>query len=126
MCNFLRVEIVKGTRLLLGLAAGALLLLQFADCASSMALDQRSMQCCGSMPCMPANPSHDCCKTMIPAHPATPLPSTRAPLFAPAVASIEPTPIRDVVCSATAHRVMVKVQQHSPPSLYMLHSSLLI
>src|ERR1700693_2185105 len=50
-----------GKRLFLVLAAGALLLLQFADCMSAMTPDQESMHCCGSMPCTPAQQKHDCC-----------------------------------------------------------------
>src|ERR1035438_9956388 len=63
----------------------ALLGLQFGDCFSRIVADEQMMHCCGSMPCNPANTSHDCCKTMVSAdaskallgqHPSLPLPTT--------------------------------------------------
>jgi len=62
-------------RLLLTLATGALLLLQFGDCMSAMAQDPQAMKCCGSMPCAPANHGQDCCKNMVAPQVASVLPA---------------------------------------------------
>src|SRR6267143_1071243 len=113
-----------GKRLFLVLEAGALLLLQFADCMSAMTPDQESMQCCGSMPCTPGNQSHDCCKAMISAQAPNMLPSARVSLSAPAVVVIEHAPTLEITRSAPVPLVAVEAQQHSPPELYTLHASL--
>jgi len=115
-----------GKRLFLVLAAGALLLLQFADCMSAMTPDQESMQCCGSMPCTPANQSHDCCKAMLSGQSPNVLPTARVSLHGPAIVLVG-----TVASVATARLVssplnVVEAQQHSPPELYTLYASLLI
>lgn len=113
-------------KLFLALAASALLLLQFADCMSAMTLNQQSVQCCGSMPCTPANQSHDCCKAMVSAQGPTILQSARASLSVPVLIAIEHTPTLENVRSTSLPLVAVEAQQHSPPDLYTLHASLLI
>ena len=115
-----------GNRLFLVLAAGALLLLQFADCMSAVTPEHETMQCCGSMPCTPANHSHGCCKTMAAAQTPNMLPAARASLTAPAVATFAYTRTLDLAPSAPVPLVTVEAQQHSPPELYTLHASLLI
>ncbi|MGH9732335.1 MAG: hypothetical protein ACRD4A_11590, partial [Candidatus Acidiferrales bacterium] len=80
-----------GKKLLLVLAAAALLLLQFGDCMSAMSLNQQSMECCASMPCTPANHSHGCCKNMVSAQTPNFLPAVHASLHAPAVATFDYT-----------------------------------
>jgi len=117
---------MNGKKLLLMLVAGALLLLQFSDCMAAMASDQQNMHCCGSMPCTPANQSHDCCKTMVSVHTPNVLPTARVSLNAPAVVAVEHTTTLEIVRSATASPLAFAVQQHSPPELYTLHASLLI
>src|ERR1700676_5303427 len=117
---------MTGKRLFLALAAGALLLLQFADCMSAMTPDHESMQCCGSMPCTPANHSHGCCKTMTSVETPNMLPAARVSLHGPAVATVEYTRMLDIAPSAPVSRVTVEAPQHSPPELYTLHASLLI
>jgi len=117
---------MTGKRIFLMLAAGALLLLQFADCMSAMTPDRESMKCCGSMPCTPANQSHDCCKTMVSAQAPNMSPSARVSLNAPVVVAIERTPPLEIARSAFVPPVRVEAQQHSPPDLYTLHASLLI
>jgi hypothetical protein len=113
-------------RLLLMLAASALLLLQFADCMSAMTLDQQSMQCCGSMPCTPANQSHDCCKGMGSGQSSNLLPTAPVSLYVPAIALLEPLASVEMVRVVSLPFTIVEVQQHSPPDLYTLHASLLI
>jgi hypothetical protein len=70
------------------LALTALFVLQFADCFSPMSADQRTMECCGSMPCNPTNQSHDCCKTMV---------SSQSPSVLPAEHSVLNVPVSAVV-----------------------------
>ena len=115
-----------GKRLFLVLAAGALLLLQFADCMSAMTPDQQSMECCASMPCTPANHSHGCCKTMTSAETPTMLPAAPVTLRAPTVAIVEFTRTLEIARALPVPHVTVEAQQHSPPELYTLHASLLI
>ena len=113
-------------RLLVLLAAVALLSLQFADCMPAMTQDQQSMQCCGSMPCDPSNQSHDCCKSMVSSQSPSVLPVAQLTLHPPVmdVADILPSP-RALELSE-ASRTEFAAPQHSPPELYTLHSSFLI
>jgi len=117
---------MKLRRLSLVLAAGALLLLQFADCMSAMTPDEESMQCCGSMPCTPANQSHDCCKAMGSGQSSNLLPTARVAVYVPAIALIEPLATREMARVFSRPFNIVEVQQSSPPDLYTLHASLLI
>jgi hypothetical protein len=114
-------------RLSVLLATGALLLLGFSDCMSALTLDHQSMQCCGSMPCTPANHNHDCCKNMTPGTPNM-LPPGHVSLHPPIVASVEYSPMLAMVWNTRAPvpLAFVETQQHSPPNLYTLHASLLI
>jgi len=113
-------------RLLVFLAAVALLGLQFADCLSAMTHDQQSMQCCGSMPCDPSNQSHDCCKGMVSSQSPSVLPAAHVTLHAPVMV------VTDILASPQAtlypevSHLDFEAPQHSPPELYTLHSSLLI
>ncbi len=117
---------MMGKRLLVLLAAVALMGLQFADCLSAMTPDQQSMECCGSMPCDPSNQSHDCCKGMVSAQSPSVLPVAHVILDAPVMV------ITDVLASPQAtpypeaSRLDLDAPQHSPPELYTLNSSLLI
>jgi hypothetical protein len=113
-------------RLFLVLAAGALLLLQFADCMSAMTPDQESMKCCGSMPCTPANQSHDCCKAMVSGQSPNMLPTARVSLNAPVITLVEPLASVEIVRLVSLPLGAVDAPQHSPPELYTLHASLLI
>jgi len=116
--------IVKG--IFFVLAAGALLFLQFADCMSAMTPDQESIQCCGSMPCTPANYSHDCCKAMVSGQSPNMLSAARVSIHAPAIALVEPLASVATVQIVSLPLSVVEAQQHSPPELYTLHVSLLI
>jgi len=113
-------------RLFLVLAVSAVLLLQFADCTSAVAADQQAMQCCGSMPCTPANKTHDCCKTMVSGRTPSVLPTARASLHVPPVAVVGHAPMLEVARFIPVLTAPVEPQQHSPPELYTLHLSLLI
>jgi hypothetical protein len=113
-------------RLLIVVAAVALLGLQFADCLSAVTQDQQSMQCCGSMPCDPSNQSHDCCKGMVSSRSPSVLPVAHVTLHVPVMvvtdvlASPKETPYSGVA------RLDFEAPSHSPPELYTLHSSHLI
>jgi hypothetical protein len=111
---------------LLVLAVVAVLFLQFADCMSTMTLDQQSMQCCGSMPCEPSNQHHDCCKSMVSSQSPSVLPAAHISLHSPVmfVVDVLPSPLVSQLFEAT--RADLAAPQHSPPELYKLHSSLLI
>jgi hypothetical protein len=113
-------------RLLVFLAAVALLGLQFAECMSVMTPDQQSMQCCGSMPCDPSNQSHDCCKGMVSAQSPNVLPISHVTLDPPVmvIAGVLASP--QAVPFPEPSRLEFAAPQHSPPKLYTLHASLLI
>src|ERR1700752_2857364 len=113
-------------RLFVFLAAGALLLLQFADCMSAMTTDQHSMQCCASMPCTPANQSHDCCEKMTSPQTPSMLPTARISLHAPTVATVKHKRKAEIVVSPLVPPVAADDPPYSPPELYTLHASLLI
>jgi hypothetical protein len=115
-----------GKRSFLALAAVAVLLLQFADCMSALTPDQQTMQCCGSMPCTPANKSHDCCKTAISGLTPSVLPTARVSLSAPLLAVIEPQLGLEIARFVPVIPQPAEAQQHSPPELYTLYVSLLI
>ena len=108
------------------LALAALFALQFADCFSPVSADQQTMQCCGSMPCNPANQSHDCCKTMVSAPSPNALPVEHSVLNVPVAAVADHVSVAEVVVFAEASPSRFEAPQHSPPELYTLHSSLLI
>ncbi|HWO31728.1 MAG TPA: hypothetical protein VNO32_23280 [Candidatus Acidoferrum sp.] len=108
------------------LALAALFALQFADCFSPVSADQQTMQCCGSMPCNPANQSHDCCKTMVSSPSPSVLPVEHIALNVPVVAVVDNLTAPEVVVIAEFSPSRFEAPQHSPPELYALHSSLLI
>jgi hypothetical protein len=108
------------------LSLAALFALQFADCISPLSADQQMMQCCGSMPCNPANQAHDCCKTMV---------STQSPSVRPVEHSVLNVSVAAVGYLLSAPEVVViarvspsrfEALPHSLLELYTLHSSLLI
>lgn len=115
-----------GKKLFLVMAVGALFFLQFGDCLSAMTLDQQSMQCCGSMPCTPANHTHGCCDKMV--SPQTPnmLPSAHVSLHAPNLVTVDYARALEILRPAPTLAVRIDPQYYSPPELYTLHSSLLI
>jgi hypothetical protein len=108
------------------LALAALFALQFADCFSPVSADQQTMQCCGSMPCNPANQSRDCCKTMVSSPSPSVLPAEHIALNVPVVAVVDNLTAPEVVVIAEFSPSSFEAPQHSPPELYALHSSLLI
>lgn len=84
------------------------------------------MQCCRTMPCTPANKSHNCCKTMVFAHTPNILPVGRVSLTAPTVAAIDYSQAIKTAQFIPVARVAVETQQHSPPQPYKLSLPLLI
>jgi hypothetical protein len=115
-----------GKKLLLAMAAGALLLLQFGDCMSAMGQDQPSMKCCAAMPCTPANHGQTCCKNMVSAQPAYMLRADHVSMQSPTVATVEYPLMFEAVRANPARSVAIHAPQHSPPDLYTLNASLLI
>jgi hypothetical protein len=113
-------------RLLVLLAAVALLGLQFADCLSAMTQDQQSMQCCGSMRCDPSNQSHDCCKGMVSSQSPSVLPVAHVTLHAPVMVVTDILSSPQAMPYSEVSRLDFEAPQHSPPELYTLHASLLI
>ena len=84
------------------------------------------MQCCRTMPCTPANKSHNCCKTMISAQTPNIVPVGRVSLTTPAVATIAYARMLEIPRFTSVARILIQTQQHSPPALYTLNVSLLI
>jgi hypothetical protein len=115
-----------GRKLLLAMAAGALLLLQFGDCVSAMGQGQQSMKCCAAMPCAPTNHGQTCCKNMVSAQPPYMLRADHVSLQSPSVGTVEYPLIFEVVRANPARSIAIHAQQHSPPDLYTLNASLLI
>ena len=106
-------------------AAGVLLLLQFADCYG-MSLDQQSMQCCRHMPCNPANKAHDCCQKMVSAQAPSALPAVHAPFAAPVAIAVDRVPLAEAALTIQVASPGIDPPQHSPPALYIVYASLLI
>lgn len=115
-----------GKRLFFPLAALALLLLQLGNCMPAMAMNAGAMQCCGSMPCTPANQSQGCCKNMLSASAPNMLPGHHVALHGPAVAALEYPLVAEILRYAPDPYSIIEAPQHSPPDLYTLHASLLI
>jgi hypothetical protein len=113
-------------KLLLVLATAAILLLQVADCASAMTPDRQSMQCCGSMPCSPANKVQGCCKTMNSAPTPSAIVKARVSVSAPSIVAVWYASIAEFIRHTSIPSSTVKVQQDSPPELYTLYAALLI
>jgi hypothetical protein len=108
------------------LALTALVALQFADCLTPMSADQQTMQCCGSLPCNPANQAHDCCKAMASSQSPSVRPTQQTALSIPAADVLVHLSAPDVVVIGEFSPSRFEVPQHSRPELYTLHSSLLI
>jgi len=115
-----------GKRLFSVLAIGVFLVLPFADCVTPADASKQAMQCCRTMPCTPANKSHNCCKTMIFAHAPNILPVGRVSLTTPTVVAIDYARALQNTQFIPVARVVIENQQHSPPTLYTLSVSLLI
>ena len=113
-------------RMFLVLAAGALLLFQFADCMSATTADSESMKCCAAMPCTSASHSHDCCETMPSTQTPNILLAARASLHVPVLVTFTYTRMPDTSRAALIPLLRIGPPQHSPPELYTLHASLLI
>jgi hypothetical protein len=124
----LEFELTMVRRLFAVSAVLALFLLGFADCMSALTLDHQSMQCCGSMPCTPANHSHGCCKNMPSPEAPSILPAAHVSLHSPSLIAVEYPRMLAALWEtrASAPPTFIETGQHSPPDLYTLHASLLI
>lgn len=114
-------------RLLVVVAAAAILFLQVQSCMSAETPNEQNMQCCKSMPCTPMNKGQGCCKNMVSPKAPNMLPTHHESLQPPGVASVEYFQAMNPVFRTISHpSEPVVVQQHSPPELYKIHLSFLI
>jgi hypothetical protein len=114
-------------RLLVVIAAAAILFLQVQSCMSDPMSNQQDMQCCKSMPCTPMNKTQGCCKNMV--SPSTPnmLLAQQHSLQARPAVIVDYLQTVDLAHWTTSSSFEpIRTQQHSPPELYTLHASLLI
>ncbi len=128
----IEIKMRKAKAILL-LAVAAVLLLYSMDCFSPGSAGAQAMECCATMPCTPANQSHDCCKTMVfgpslyiqppnsvyiaPLQAATGSPALQVPGF-PVVRASATRVFADSASSGRAHA--------PPRELYTVYLSLLI
>jgi len=117
---------MRKPKTLLLLAVAAVLLLYSMDCFSPGSADAQAMECCATMPCTPANHSHDCCKTMASAPRSGVLPTARVSLSPPLLGVIQHQPAIEIARFVPVIPQPAEAQQHSPPELYTLYVSLLI
>jgi hypothetical protein len=111
----------------LALAAAAILLLQFADCLNAISADPETMRCCVSMPCMPANMSHDCCKAMAPGGSQDFDLRAKAPVQIPPQMALAPLRPLNLLIPDHGLAPALEPNEHAPPpQFYTLHHSLLI
>ena len=123
--NGRRVESM-GKTLFLILAASALVLMQVGACMSAPLVEQADMQCCHSMPCAPGHSTQSSCKKMVSARAPNMTFAKQVSLHDPAVATVEYPTTAEFLGQNLERHSSVTAQQHSPPDLYTLHSSLLI
>ncbi len=117
---------MRKAKTLLLLAVAAVLLLYSMDCFAPGSADAQAMECCATMPCTPANHSHDCCKIMASALTLSVLPTSRVSLSPPLLGVIEHQPALEIARFVPVTPQPAEAQQHSPPELYTLYVSLLI
>lgn len=115
-----------GKTLFLILAASALLLMQVGVCMSAPLVEQADMQCCHSMPCAPGHGTQNSCKKIASAGAPSMTFAKQASLHGPAIATVEYPTTAEFLRQNLERHSSVTAQQHSPPDLYTLHSSLLI
>ena len=99
------------TCLLLSLAA--LLLVDAADCFATAQRRDQDMECCQSMPCSPANQSHDCCKKMVVERDPYVLPAASS--VAPVFVAVSRAPVLVMLPPAMAQALSVEARDHAPP-----------
>ena len=113
-------------RLFFVLAAGAVLLLLFADCMPLATPGEEATQCCASTHCSPATKMESCCKTPLTAHAPSVMVKARVSMAVP----IPETTGRVSSLQIARHRperpVVAEIPLFSPPDLYTLHASFLI
>jgi hypothetical protein len=114
-------------RLFFVLAAGAVLLLLFANCMPVAMSGEEAAQCCASTHCSPATKMESCCKTPLSAHAPSVMVKARVSMVAPIpkvarwVSSLQVAsykPVRPVHAD--------DIPLFSPPDLCTLHASFLI
>lgn len=114
-------------RLLVVIAAAAILFLQVQSCMAEPTFSQQDMQCCKSMSCTAMSKTQSCCKNMVSASTSNLLPTQQYSLQTPPAIAVYYSQTIDLTHRATSPSFEpIRTQQHSPPELYTLHASLLI
>ena len=113
-------------RLFFVLAAGAVLLLLFADCMPLATPGEQAAQCCASTHCSPATKMESCCKTPLTAHAPSVMVKTRVSMAAPIPNISGRVSSLQIPRYKPGRPVVANIPLFSPPDLYTLHSSFLI
>lgn len=96
------------------------------DCMAQAQAGASAMACCRSMPCTPANHSHDCCKKMVQVPVVFSLAPTRTHGPGPLV-EIAMVPVMGLAAHTVTLAQRSDAAQHSPPGeLVTLHQPLRI
>jgi len=107
-------------------AAGAVLLLLFADCMTAATPGEQASQCCASMKCSPATKMESCCKTPLSAHAPSVMVKARVSMAVPIPKIAERVSSLQIARYMAGRRVVADIPMFSPPDLYTLHASFLI
>jgi hypothetical protein len=113
-------------RLFLVLAAGAVLLLLFADCMPVGTIGEQASQCCASTHCSPATKMESCCKTPLTAHAPSVMVKARVSMAAPIPNITGRVSSLQIARHKAERPVVADIPMFSPPDLYTLHASFLI
>jgi hypothetical protein len=113
-------------RLFFVLAAGAVLLLLFADCMPVATPGEQTAQCCASTHCSPATKMESCCKTPLTAHAPSVMVKARVSMAVPIPEIARRVSSLQIARYKPGRRVVADIPLFSPPDLYTLHASFLI
>jgi hypothetical protein len=113
-------------RLFFVLAAGAVLLLLFADCMPMATPGEQASQCCASTQCSPATKMESCCKTPLSAHAPSVMVKARVSMAAPIPKITGRVSSLQIARHKPERPVVADIPLFSPPDLYTLHASFLI
>lgn len=118
---------MRKAKLILLLTVGAILLFSSLDCLTPGLMDEQAMECCGSMPCTPANQSYDCCKTLVTSQMVYVQPPVSLWVHSVSLVATASAPALDTVSLPEAFARPAEAKEHAPPrELYTLYLSLLI
>jgi hypothetical protein len=108
------------------LAAGAVLLLLFADCMPVATAGEQAAKCCASTPCSPATKMESCCKTPLSAHAPSVMVKARVSMAVPIPEIIGRVSSLQIARYKPERPVVAYIPLFSPLDLYTLHASFLI